>query len=296
MKNKTIITCAITGAATKKESTPFLPITPEQIALSGLEAANAGASVLHIHVRDPLTGLPSMKLEYYQEVCSLIRAKNSEVILNLTTGPGALLKINPLNPIEVLPGTRLFNAEQRVHHINIIKPDICTIDLNTMNLENGSLRINQIEITKKMIELVMQSGVKPELEIFNSGDMVLAKDFVKNGILAQTDCLWQIVMGTKYGWPADAETLLYASRQLEPSCVWSAFGIGKYEMPMVAQTWILGGHVRVGLEDNIYLSRGVLAESNAKLVEKASRIILDLGGDIANCTDARRILGLKNEE
>ncbi len=292
MTKKTIITCAITGAATQKTDTPYLPITPDEIANSALEAAGAGATVVHIHVRDPETGRPSMKLEYYKEVVERIKSSNPNLIINLTTGPGALMKIKPDSPAELDQGTRMFSALERVRHIEIIKPDICTLDLNTMNLKSGSLRINQTDVCREMLKRILAVGTKPEIELFSSGDVMFGLDLVKEGHISNKNALWQIVMGTKYGWPATTDTLQYALKQLPADCTWSAFGIGKSEMPMAAQTWIFGGHIRVGLEDNIYITKGKLAESNAALVEKAARIICDLGGSIADCSEARVILNL----
>jgi uncharacterized protein (DUF849 family) len=292
MTKKTIITCAVTGAATQKADTPYLPITPGEIANSALEAARAGATVAHIHVRDPITGRPSMNLDYYKEVVDKIKTVNPDLIINLTTGPGSLMKIKSHAPSEIDDGTRMFSAADRVKHIEILKPDICTLDLNTMNLKSGALRINQIDISREMLKRVLAVGTKPEMELFSSGDVMFGLDLFNEGLITQKTALWQIVMGTHYGWPASTDTLQYATRQLPINSIWSAFGIGKSEMPMVAQTWILGGHVRVGLEDNIYISKGILAESNALLVEKAARIICDLGGSIANVNETRSILAL----
>jgi uncharacterized protein (DUF849 family) len=181
--------------------------------------------------------------------------------------------------------------EKRVEHIAELRPDICTLDLNTMN-SGGDVVINTPKNVKRMAQVIREAGVKPELEIFDSGDLHLALDFIKDGVLDGPG-LWSFVMGVKYGFAATPETLFYARNFLPQGATWSAFGIGRAEFPIVAQAWLAGGHVRVGLEDNIYLSKGVLAESNAVLVARARDIVLSLGGEIATAAEARELLGLK---
>jgi uncharacterized protein (DUF849 family) len=286
---KTIITCAITGAITTREQTPYLPVTPEEIATSALEAAEAGAAVVHIHVRDPESGKYSMKIELYQETVDLIRKHNTDVLINLTTGPGASYFPTPGNMNQGLPHSRMCEAEERVAHIKLIKPDICSIDFNTMHMANHGVRINHKRVTRKMLEIVQSVGTKPELEIFDSGDFCIAKEFVDEDVI-KGNPFWQFAMGVKYGWEANINSLMYAYHQLPVDSLWSAFGVGKQEMPMVAQTCILGGHVRVGMEDNIYVSKGVLAKTNAELVGMAKEIITLLGKEIASPGDARDIL------
>lgn len=288
---KTVVTAAITGAGTRPEETPYLPITPEQIATSALESAEAGAAVVHIHVRDPETGRPAITLELYEDTVDRIKKYNKDVIINLTTGPGAYW-IPRKDSLSIGDqGSLMLKADVRVRHIEKIKPDICSIDFNTMHQSGNGIRINHRQITSEMVKRVQAVGCKPELEIFDSGDFRIAQEFVAEGIIGKPP-LWQFAMGIKYGWAATPETLDYARRQLPPESVWSAFGISKMEMPIVAQTWIYGGHVRVGLEDNIYLEKGLLAKSNEELVTKAVRIIKDLGGEIANYQEAREIYNL----
>jgi uncharacterized protein (DUF849 family) len=286
---KTIITCAITGAATKPDQTPHLPITPEEIAESGLEAAEAGASILHIHVRNPDTGRPSYRLSLYQEVVNLIKKRNKDVLINLTTGIGAQYM-----PSEELgkggPGTILLSAEDRVKHIEIIKPDICSLDFNTMHQGNGGIRINHIPVLKEMATRIKNAGTKPEVELFDTGDFRIAKELYSEGLLGENP-FWQFAMGIKYGWDCTPESLAFAKTLLPANATWSAFGIGKMEMPFVALTQILGGHVRVGLEDNIYLEKGILA-TNKELVQKAKRIINDLGGQVASFQESKNILNI----
>ena len=287
---KTVITCAVTGAGTKPEQTPYLPITPEQIATSALEAAEAGAAIVHIHVRNIETGAPSMDVELYRDVVNRIKKENTELIINLTTGPGAT------GPVKaILPGsaqTFLRTPEQRTKHILELKPDICSLDLNTMNRGPEGVTINTLKSSRDMINLVKTVGCKPELEIFDSGDYHIAQALIADGTIDDTP-LWQFAMGVKWGWHASPETLDYARRLLPRGSVFSAFGIGAMEMPIVAQSFLYGGHVRVGLEDNIYLEKGVLAKTNAELVAKAVRIITELGGSIASSAEARTIFNLR---
>ncbi|WP_338619004.1 3-keto-5-aminohexanoate cleavage protein [Pigmentiphaga sp. CHJ604] len=288
--NPTVITCAITGNLTKPEQTPHLPITPEQIANSALEAARAGAAQVHIHVRDPQTGHPSMDVALYDEVIRRIRAENREVIINLTTGPGGRYVPSEAEPRVAGPGTTLLPPEKRVEHIARLRPDVCSLDLNTMN-SGAEVVINTPRNVRIMAGVIREAGVKPELEIFDSGDIHLARDLIADGTLDGPG-MWTFVTGVKYGFEATPETLLYARGLLPAGAFWSAFGVGRHEFPMLAAAFVSGGHVRVGLEDNIYLSRGVLAPSNAALVERAARIVQDLGGSVASAGEARDMLGL----
>jgi uncharacterized protein (DUF849 family) len=285
---KTILTCAVTGSITDPNSTPYLPITPEEIATSSLEAADAGAAVIHIHVRNLETKLGSMDVDLYTRTVELIKQSNKDVLINLTTGPGAHFSIgNPLMHNGNKDST-LLPAKLRVRHILEIKPDFCSIDFNTMNQADHKVRINHKSVIKEMIELVQSVGTRPELELFDSGDLRLAKEFYQAGII-KPGAIWQFAMGIKYGWDHTVEAVDYARRQLPEGAVWSAFGIGREQMPMLAATWLHGGHVRVGMEDNIYLEKGVLAKTNAELVARGRRIIEDLGGTIATPADARQI-------
>jgi uncharacterized protein (DUF849 family) len=289
--SKTILTCAVTGNLTKPEMTPYLPITPKQIADSCLGAAEAGAAVVHIHVRHPDTGKPSMELDHYSEVMHLIKAQNKELIINLTTGPGGRFIPSEDDPKVFAAGTTLCHPLKRVEHVAKLKPDICSLDLNTMN-SGADVVINTPANVRKMAQVIKEAGVMPELEIFDTGDLNLAKDLIKEGVL-EGPGLYTFVMGVKYGLNTDPATLLYMRDQLPQGAKWAAFGIAKAEFPIVAQAWLYGGHVRVGMEDNIYLDRGVLCESNAQLVSRANRIIKDLGGELATSREAREILDLK---
>ena len=285
---KTILTCAVTGAGTTLEQTPYLPVTPQQIADSALEAASAGAAVVHIHVRDPNTGRPSMDTALYREVFNRIKDKNTDVLINLTTGPGAT---GPSTVIFGGPHPAFQPAARRVEHILELKPDICSLDLNTMNRGPQNITVNTISVAREMARAVQTVGTLPELEIFDSGDLEIAKMLIAEGTITGQP-LWQIATGIKWGWSASPATLEYAKQLLPRDSTWYAFGIGAMEMPFVALSTISGGHARVGLEDNIYLSKGQLARTNAELVEKAVRIIRDMGNEPATPAEARTILGI----
>ena len=287
---KTLITCAVTGNLVKPEHTPHLPITPEQIACECLAAAQAGAAQVHIHVRDPVSGRPSMDVALYREVVERIRRENTELVINLTTGPGGRFVPGEEDPKLYGPGTTLLPPAARVEHITLIKPDVCSLDLNTMN-SGPDVVINTPRTVRQMAAAIRAAGVKPELEVFDSGDIHLARDLMADGTL-EGPGLWTLVLGVKYGFSPSPQTVLYARDLLPPGALWTAFGIGRMEFPMVAQAWLAGGHVRVGMEDNVYLEKGVLAHSNAQLVAKARDIIVSLGGSIANPREARTMLDL----
>ena len=290
MARKTIITAAVTGNQTKLEHHPGLPCTPEQIAKAVIESAAAGAAIAHIHVRHP-DGRPSMELSHYRETVDRIRDSGCDVIINLTTGPGGRFIPSDDDPKIAAPGTSLLHPLKRVEHIVALKPDLCSLDLNTMWSEH-SVVINTPRNIERMAEAIRSAGVKPELEVFDSGDIRLARDLLKAKIL-DPNPLFQIVCGINYGFAATPETLLYARSLLPDSCEWAAFGVGRHSFPFVAQSLLLGGHVRVGLEDTVRLDRRQLAPSNAAMVEKAVRIISDLGGEVATAAEARAMLGLR---
>jgi uncharacterized protein (DUF849 family) len=289
---KVVITCAITGNLTLPGATPHLPITPRDIASSALAAANAGAAVVHIHVRDPVSGAPSMDLALYRETAELIRRSNPQLIINLTTGPGGRFVPSEEDPKVAAPGTTLLPPAARVTHIAELRPEICTLDLNTMN-SGKQVVINTPGNVRKMARVIHDAGVLPEIELFDSGDIALLRDMIADQSL-RGPLLCSIVMGVPYGFQPSAETLLYARNLLPAHAQFTGIGIGigRWMFPMVAQSYLAGGHVRVGLEDGVYLSRGQLAPSNAALVEKARRIVEDLGGSIATGDEARRIVGL----
>jgi len=292
LANPTIVSCAVTGNITTRQQTPHLPVTPEEIANSCIEAARAGAAIIHIHVRHP-DGRPSMELAHYREVVERLRAADEDMVINLTTGPGQRFVPSEADPSVAAPGTTLMRPEPRVAHVQALRPELCSLDLNTM-YSGSSVVINTPANLAIMAQLIAEAGVKPELEVFDSGDIQLGNHFIEQGRL-EASTLFQIVLGVRYGAIATPETLMYMKSLLPPAAPWSAFGVGRWEFPMLAQSWLLGGHVRVGLEDNIYLEKGVLAESNAALVAKAVRIVRDLGGRIATPAEARDILGLTKQ-
>ena len=292
MADPTIISCAVTGNITTPQQTPHLPITPEQIAEACLEAARAGAAIAHIHVRYP-DGRPSMELAHYREVVERLRAADEDVVINLTTGPGQRFVPGEADPSIAAPGTTLMRPEPRVAHIQALRPELCSLDLNTM-YSGASVVINTPANLAIMAQLIAEAGVKPELEVFDTGDIQLGNHFIEQGKL-EPSSLFQIVLGVRYGAIATPQSLMHMKSLLPSSAHWSAFGVGRWEFPMLAQSWLLGGHVRVGLEDNIYIEKGVLAQGNAPLVAKAARIVRELGGTIATAAEAREILGLKKQ-
>jgi uncharacterized protein (DUF849 family) len=288
--DQTIVTCAVTGNITSPRQHPKLPVTPKEIAEAAIDAAKAGAAVAHIHVRDPETGAPSMKLALYKEVMDRIRDSGTDLIINLTTGPGGRFVPGSPNPQIAGPGSTLLPPEDRVAHVLALKPEICTLDLNTM-YSGESVVINTPASITRMAQLIREAGVLPELEVFDSGDIQLAHKLMADGVLAGPG-LFQIVLGIRYGFAATPATMLYAQSLLPAGCQWAAFGIGRTEFPMVAQAFVLGGHVRVGMEDNLYIRRGELTPDNATLVERAVTLVDMLGGRIATAAEARAILGL----
>jgi uncharacterized protein (DUF849 family) len=290
MVRKTIVTCAVTGNITTRAQHPRLPVTPTEIATAAIEAGRAGAAVVHIHARDPETGRGSMELAYFREIVQRIRDSGSEVVLNLSTGEGGRFVPSDDDPKVAALGSTLVPPEQRVRHVEALRPELCTLDFNTM-LSGAAVVINTPRNLEIMAARIYAAGVVPEIEIFDSGDIHLALDFLKQGIL-KPPLMFQIVLGVRYGAMADPETLFYLRQRLPPECVWTAFGIGRAEFPLLAQAWLLGGHVRVGLEDNVYISHGRLARDNGELVERAVTIVENLGGTIATPAEARSVLGL----
>lgn len=285
-----ILTCAVTGNITRPDQTPYLPVTPSQVVDACLQAAEAGAAIVHVHVRDPVTGAPSMEIDHYKLVVEQVRAANPDLILNVTTGPGGRFRPSPANPRVAAPGTTLLPPVDRVRHISALRPEIATLDLNTMN-SGDDVVINTPATARVMGAAICAAGAIPEIELFDSGDIRLAIDLIAEGVLPSRS-LFSIVLGIKYGFAADAATMLYARDRLPPDAIWTGFGVGRQAFPMVAQSFLLGGHVRIGMEDCIMLERGVLARDNAQLVCKTRRIVEDLGGGLMNAGDARQMLGL----
>jgi uncharacterized protein (DUF849 family) len=290
MSKATILTCAVTGNLTLPGMSEHLPITPAQIADAALEAAEAGAAIVHIHVRYPDTGAPSMELEHYRECVERIRAKNSALVVNLTTGPGGRFQPSEEDPKVAGPRTNLTFPWRRVEHVVALKPDVASLDLNTMFF-GREVVINTPESVRAIAEAMYESGVLPELELFNSGDIEFARDLIADGTL-RTPAMACLVLGVKYGLAATPQTMAHAVQSLPPDMEWTAFGVSRHAFPMVAQAWLLGGNVRIGMEDTVRLSRDQKCRSNAELVEKARWIVEQLGGELASADEARERLGL----
>jgi uncharacterized protein (DUF849 family) len=286
---KTILTVAVTGNQTTLEHHPGLPCTPEQIAKAAIESAKVGAAVVHIHVRYP-DGRPSMELGHYRETIDRIRDSGTDIVINLTTGPGGRFVPEKDNPLTAAPGSTLMHPLRRVEHVIALKPEICTLDLNTMWSGKAAV-INTPDNLRIMAKAMKEAGSKPELEVFDSGDIHIAHMLLAEGVL-DSPPLFQIVTGVNYGFNCSPQTMMYARSLLPQTAQWAGFGIGRWAFPMVAQAFLLGGHVRVGMEDAVNLSRGVKTPGNAAMVEKAARIVTDLGGELATPKEARVILGL----
>jgi uncharacterized protein (DUF849 family) len=295
MSRKVILTCAVTGNAPFNPKHPAMPVTPKQIAEACLEAAGAGASIVHIHVRNPETGSGSRDPNLFKEVVDRVRSTGVDIVLNLTCGLGAFFLPDPEDEARALPESDVIPTAERVRHLEMCLPEIASLDITTGNQVEGPLEfvyLNTTRTLRQMAKRFQELGVKPELETFSPGDILFGNQLVKEGLIDGPP-LFQMVLGVLWGSPAGAETILYQRGLLPPDAHWAAFGIGRDEMPMVAQAALLGGNVRVGLEDNLYLSRGVFA-TNGQLVERARRIVENIGMSVASPGEARKILGLKN--
>ncbi len=292
MQRKVMIACAVTGSADTPSRNPAVPVTPAQIAASAIDAAKAGAAIVHIHVRDLQTTRPSMDGALYREVVERIRASGTDVLINLTTGPGARFIPGAEDPLKPAPGSTLSLPAQRVRHVEELKPEICSLDMGSMNM-GGQVFVNTPPHLEAMAVAIRNADVTPELEVFEAGHLILARKMIETGHI-KAPGLFQICLGISWGQPATPEALAYMRSLLPGDCVWFAFGISLHQFPMAAQTVLLGGHVRVGLEDNLYLEKGKLAPSNAALVEKARKIIEILGDEVATPADARQLLRLAN--
>ncbi|MEC7809975.1 MAG: 3-keto-5-aminohexanoate cleavage protein [Actinomycetota bacterium] len=295
MNRNVIITCAVTGAGETADKSEHVPVTPKQIAESALEAANAGAAIVHCHVRDPDTGKGSRNPDYYEEVVDRIRQKDSQVIINLTAGMGGDLVIGPgENPMNFGEGTDLVGAKARLEHVERIRPDICSLDCGSLNFGNSNeVYVSTPEMLREMTQKVRSLGVRPELEIFDTGNLWFAETMISEGLIDPP--FWiQLCLSIPYGTPLDIGILYAMVNRLPAETEFTSFGLGAMQMPMVAQSVMLGGHVRVGLEDNLYLEKGVLA-SNADLVDKAVKIIELMGASVQSPDEARKTLNLKKE-
>ncbi|MZG07307.1 3-keto-5-aminohexanoate cleavage protein, partial [Streptomyces sp. SID5614] len=259
MNQDVIITCALTGAGDTVGRSPHVPVTPEQIAASAVEAAEAGAAVVHIHVREPETGAPSRDPRLYRQVVERIRETGTDVVINLTAGMGGDLVIDPEAPLRQLPGTDLVSGLDRLPHVEELLPDICTLDCGSLNFGDGSnLYVSTPDMLRTGAKRIQELGVRPELEIFDTGQLWFAKQLLAEGLL-DDPTVFQLCMGIPWGAPADPGVLQSMVNMLPRGAQWASFALGRMQMPWVAQSILLGGHVRVGLEDNLYLGKGVKA-------------------------------------
>ncbi|ASR35658.1 NADPH:quinone reductase [Prauserella marina] len=292
MNSEVIITCALTGAGDTAGKSEHVPVSPEQIAASAVEAANAGAAVVHIHVRDVETGKGSRDVALYRDVVRRVADSGVDVVVNLTAGMGGDLVLDDEDPLKPVDGTDLVNANDRLPHVEELLPDICTLDCGSLNFGEGhQLYVSTPDMLRAGAKRIQELGVKPELEIFDTGQLWFATKMIEEGIIDPPP-LFQLCMGIPYGAPANPELLQTMVNMLPDGSQWASFSIGRDQLPWVAHSALLGGHVRVGLEDNLYLSKGVKA-TNGQLVERAVGIVEGLGAKIASAEDARRILNLR---
>jgi uncharacterized protein (DUF849 family) len=293
MNRTAFITCAVTGSGATQDKSPHVPRSPEEIANSAIEAAKAGAAVVHCHVRDPKTGAPSRNPKLYRELTDRIRSADVDVILNLTAGMGGDMVFGsteaplPLN----IAATDMVGATERLVHIAECLPEICTLDCGTMNFaEADYVMTNTPGMLRAMGKMMTDLGVKPEIEAFDTGHLWFAKQLVNEGILT-SPALVQLCMGVPWGAPNDLNTFMAMVNNIPPDWSWSAFSLGRDQMPYVAASVLAGGNIRVGLEDNLFLEKGVLA-TNAQLVERAASIVTNLGGRLLGPQEVREQLGL----
>lgn len=290
---KIIVTCAVTGNAPFNRQHPAFPVTPKEIAAAAIEAARAGAAVAHIHVRNPLTGEGSRDPKLFKEVVDRLRDAGTDVIINLTCGLGAFFLPDPANEGQALPGSDIASVDERMEHLELCLPDIASLDITTGNQVEGPVEFVYLNTTRTLRALAarfQKLNIKPELETFNAGDIEFGKALIQEGLVSALP-LFQFVLGVKWGAPADPKTMMYMRDLLPPEAAWAALGVGQMQMPVLAQAALLGGNVRVGLEDNLYLRRGVFA-TNGQLVERAKVILEAIGYEIASVSEAREMLGL----
>jgi len=294
MNDAVFITCAVTGSGDSAGKSPHVPVTPAQIAASALEAHHAGAAIVHLHVRDPKTGKASRDPALFRELFERIREQNTEVILNMTGGMGGdLLFGTHERPLEFAAGTDFVGPIERIAHILTLRPELGTIDCGSLNFDE-LLYGTTPSFLRQMLRAYKENGVRPEIEVFELGHIELAKELMKEGLL-DSRALFQLCLGVRFGAPATTDAM-FAMRQALPSGVlWSAFGVGRMQMPMVAQTILLGGNPRVGLEDNLYLDKGVFA-TNGQLVERAVRIVESIGSRVLTAAETRDRLALAIEQ
>ncbi len=295
MKRKVIVTCAVTGNAPFNPKHPNFPVTPKEIAASAIEAAQAGASIVHLHVRDPETTEGSRDPALFREVVDRIRDSGVDIVINLTGGLGAFLLPDPEDESRALPESDVIGVDERMKHLEDCLPEIASLDVSTGNQVEGPIEfvyLNTTRTLRAMAERYLAAGIKPELEVFQAGDLLFANKLVEDG-LGQGTPLYQFVLGILWGAPADPETVLYMRNLLPKGAEWTAMGTGRMQMKMAALSVACGGNVRVGLEDNLYLDRGVFA-SNGQLVERARTIVETQGEAVATPAETREMLQLRS--
>ena len=290
-ENKTIITLAVTGSIGDKSKHPGLPVTPAEIAQSALEAWSAGASVVHIHVRDPETAEPSMSFDLYEETIQRIR-ETSDMLINLTTGAGARIVPDNAEPMGLAPETTWSTPQKRTEHVVRLKPELCSLDVGSMNF-GPRVFANPLPHIEEMASRIKEAGVRPELEVFDLGHVEIARSLIEKGLVKRPP-VFQLCLGIRWGMPATSKNMLLMQEGLPPDAIWGGFGVGPASFPMIAQSALLGGNVRVGFEDNFYLAPGTPAKSNAQLVEKTVAILRALDREPASPDEAREMLCLKS--
>jgi len=294
MNYEVIITCAVTGAGDTLDKHPGVPVTPEQVADAAIEAAKAGAAIAHLHVRDPETGKGSRDPELFREAVERVRDSDTDVVINLTAGMGGDWVPSDGDPSVGGPGTDMIGPDERLVHVEALRPEICSLDCGTMNFSNGNdIYISTPGYLRTMAERIKAWGVKPELEVFDLGHIRFARQMIEEGLI-EAPAMFQLCLGLTWGAGADTDTMKAMRDALPDDVNWASFGISRMQMPMAAQSVLLGGNVRVGLEDNIYLDRGVLA-SNGQLVERAVEIVERLGARVLTPQEARDKLGLRKQ-
>jgi uncharacterized protein (DUF849 family) len=286
---KVIVTVALVGSHTTREKNPNVPMTPKEIAESAIESYRAGAAVCHVHVRDPETHKPSFRLELYQEVSERIRGE-CDMIVNLTTGRGAGLLFNPGAKDHPWDTSLLKSPEERVEHVVELKPEVCSLDVGTLNFGSNA-QVNVIPIVERMAVMIKEVGTKPELEVFDIGNIRVANHLISKGLVEKPP-LFQLCLGIPWGIEATLENLVYMRNNIPKDALWYAFSTGSNHFRMAAASMIMGGHVRVGFEDNIYIKKDTLAISNAQMVSKVVEIAKLMDRDVASAKEARQILKL----
>ena len=287
---KVIVTVALVGGVTTREKNPNVPMTPKEIAQSAVESYHAGAAICHVHVRDPETHQSSSKVELYREVVDRVR-EECDMIVNLTTGFGARLLYDPEAEDHPWDTSQLMSPEERVEHVVQLRPELCSLDAGTLNFGPRAF-VNLVSVVEKMASIVKGAGIKPELEIFDMGNIRIANYLIGKGLVGSPP-LFQLCLGIPWGIEATFENLVHMRHPLPAQALWTAFGIGSSHFTMAAASMIMGGHVRVGFEDNIYIKKDTLAISNAQMVSKVVEMAKLMDREVASAKEARQILNLK---